>query len=144
MKDRTGKKINSENYTVKYKNNKSIGDATVIVTLRGAYKGTLKSSFKIIPKGTKLKSVQAASNKLIVTWKKQTVQTKGYQIEYAQNAAFTKGLKKVLIRNTDVTVAELPVKQKGTYYLRIRTIAKPADTPIFSEWSKTITITKHN
>ena len=47
-----GKKLKKgTDYTVKYSNNVEIGKATVAITGKGSYKGTVKSTFKIKPKG---------------------------------------------------------------------------------------------
>lgn len=135
VKDRTGKTIDAANYTVRYKNNKKTGIATVTVTFRKLYKGTLETTFKIVPKGTGIKSVQAASDKLIVTWKKQKQQTDGYQIEYARNAAFTKDRHSIRLKDPSASVTELPVAKAGTYYIRIRTFARRNETTVHSGWS---------
>lgn len=142
VKDRSGKKIDPANYTVKYKNNTNVGTATAIVKLRGSYSGTLKTTFKIVPKETKIKSVQTSGDKLIVTWKRQTAQTSGYQIEYARNAAFTKGNVTVTVKDPKVTVDSLDAKKAGTYYIRIRTYAKQNADVLHSAWSELFKIVK--
>ncbi|MBO4512329.1 MAG: hypothetical protein J5746_06155, partial [Victivallales bacterium] len=142
VKSRDGKKIDPANYTVKYKNNTNVGTATIIVRLRGSYSGTLKTTFKIVPKETRIESVQTSGNKLIVTWKKQSVQTDGYQIEYARNAAFTKGTVTVTIKDPKVTVDSLDAKKAGTYYIRIRTYAKQNSDVLHSAWSEPFKIEK--
>ena len=43
-----GKKLSAKtDYTVKYKNNKNIGKATITITGKGNYKGTVKKTFQI-------------------------------------------------------------------------------------------------
>ena len=39
-----------KNYTISYKNNKKVGTATVVVKGKGAYKGSVKKKFQILPK----------------------------------------------------------------------------------------------
>ncbi len=133
--DTNGKKIGDENYTVKYQNNKAIGTAKVVVSLKGNYSGKLETSFRIVPKGTLIKSVQVSGNKLIVTWKKQSVKTNGYQIQYANNKSFTKNVKTVTIRDSAATVRTIKKLPNGTYYLRIRTFAKAENKTFASDWS---------
>jgi hypothetical protein len=50
VKNKTKTLKNKKNYTVKYKNNKKVGTATVEVTGKGTYNGTVKKKFKIVPK----------------------------------------------------------------------------------------------
>lgn len=47
-----GKKyyLNASSYTVKYENNKNVGEANVTVTGAGSYSGELKGSFEILPR----------------------------------------------------------------------------------------------
>ncbi len=47
--DSNGKKISSKYYTVSYKNNKNVGQATVTVKFKGNYSGTVKKTFIIKP-----------------------------------------------------------------------------------------------
>lgn len=50
IKDANGKQLQlGSDYTVKYKANKNIGKATVIVTFQGNYAGTKKITFNIVP-----------------------------------------------------------------------------------------------
>lgn len=141
VKDRTGKQIDPSNYTVKYRNNQKVGVATATVILHGHYQGKLETTFRIVPKATKIKSVQTGTEKLIVTWKKQTAQTSGYQIEYAKNKAFTKDRQSVKVMDPKATVAELTTKKAGAYYIRIRTVAKTKNGSYHSAWSEPLRVT---
>ena len=143
LKDRSGKRIDPANYTVKYQHNRNIGTASVIVTLRGSYAGKLEAAFQIVPAGTKIKSVQTANDRFIVTWKKQATKTDGYQLEYARNAAFTKGKETVTVKGARNTVCELPAVKDGTYYIRIRTFVKTDGGTLRSPWSEPFRIVKH-
>ena len=141
VRDKNGKAIAASNYTVKYQNHKNVGTATITVTFRGNYSGKLEKTFSIIPKGTEIKSVQAADNKLIATWSKQATQTIGYQIVYALDDAFKKEKRAVKITDLNETTAELPISAGGTYFVRIRTYARPDGKTLCSAWSNTISIT---
>ncbi|MDE6412958.1 MAG: leucine-rich repeat domain-containing protein, partial [Eubacterium sp.] len=70
VKDSKGKKIAESNYTVKYTSNKNVGKATVTITFKGNYKGTVKKTFTINPKATTLSSVTAKSKGFTAKWKK--------------------------------------------------------------------------
>ena len=138
--DTNGKKISADNYTVKYKNNKNIGTATVTVKFKGSYSGSMQTTFTIVPKGTLIKSVQVSGNKLIVTWKKQDVKTSGYQIQLANNSAFTKNKRTVTIKDPAQTMRTIKNLKKGTYFLRIRTLNKDTGKVLSSPWSATTSI----
>ena len=43
------KKLDSRSYKVSYRNNRKIGKATVIITGRGNYTGTVRKTFRIVP-----------------------------------------------------------------------------------------------
>ncbi|MDE5604013.1 MAG: VanW family protein [Eubacterium sp.] len=74
------KLVKNTDYTVKYSNNKNIGNATVTITGKKNFSGSIKKTFKISPKtttGFKVKS--KTPNSVTFTWKKTTNVT-GYQI----------------------------------------------------------------
>ncbi|MDO4273770.1 MAG: leucine-rich repeat protein [Eubacteriales bacterium] len=66
---------NKTDYTISYKNNKAIGTATVTITGKGSYTGSVKKTFNIIPKkgasytvsGLKYKITKTASKNGTVT-----------------------------------------------------------------------------
>ncbi|MCC8066959.1 MAG: Ig-like domain-containing protein [Clostridiales bacterium] len=121
-------------YTVSYSNNKSAGTATVTVTGKGNYSGTVEKTFKIIPKGTSISNLTAKSKGFTVTWKLQKKQTTGYQIQYSTKKSFsnktTKTFKKT-IKNKTIT----GLKKKTTYYVRIRTYKTVSGKKYYSSWS---------
>ena len=130
-------------YKLTYKNNKAVGTATVTITGIGSYTGTKKVTFKINPKGTSLKKVTSPKKKqLKVTWKKQTTQTKGYQLQYSTSRKFTaKKTKSVWVtsnKTTAKTVKKLTSNKK--YYVRIRTYKTVDGKKYYSAWSKTLSV----
>lgn len=136
-KDSQGNVIPSSNYTVAYKNNKKMGKATAIVTFKGNYSGSKKLTFTIGPKGTTLAKAKAGKKSLSVTWKKQTKNTTGYEIQYSTDKNFKKGVKTVTIsknKTTSTTIKKLTSKK--TYYVRIRSFKKSGKTKYYSDWSK--------
>ncbi len=62
--------LKSTQYTVAYKNNKAVGKATVTVTGKGSYGGTITKTFKITP--VSLKDVKVFNPSLPYTGKKHT------------------------------------------------------------------------
>ena len=71
-----------------------------------------------------------------VRWKKQSVQTTGYQIQYAANSSF-RNAKIVTIPSAKTisrTISRLGKKKK--YFVRIRTYKIVGKTKYYSAWSK--------
>ena len=141
-KNDKGEKITSKDYTVKYAAGcKNVGTYTVKVTFKGDYKGTFTKTFKINPKGTSLSKVKAARKSFSATWKKQSKQTSGYQLQYSTNKKFAKSVKTTTITKTSTvkkTVKKLSAKK--TYYVRVRTYknVKVGKKTVkrYSGWSK--------
>lgn len=126
-------------YTVSYsKGRMAIGTYKVIITYKGKYSGKKVLTFKINPKGTTLSKVTTPKKaRLKATWKKQTKQTTGYQIQYSTDKNFKKGNKTVTIKKnktTSITIKKLKSKKK--YYVRIRTYKTVGKTKYYSAWSK--------
>lgn len=142
VKDKKGKTISSKYYTISYKNNKNVGKATVIIKFKGNYSGTVKKTFKIVPKATMISKVAAAKKGFKVTWKKQTSQTSGYEIQYSTDKNFKKAVKTVTIgknKTTSKSITKLAAKKK--YYVRIRTYKLVGKTKYYSGWSKISNVT---
>ena len=128
-------------YTVSYKNNKKVGTATITVTGKGNYTGTVTKTFKINPKGTSLKKLTKGKKQFKATWKAQKTQTTGYQIQYSTNKKFKSGNKTVKVKKnktTSNTVKKLKAKKK--YYVRIRTFKTVNGKKFCSGWSKVLSV----
>lgn len=128
---------NGKDYKLIYKNNKSVGKATVTVTGINAYGGTLSKTFKINPKGTTVKKLTAAKKGFTVKWAKQATQTSGYQIRCCLKSNFKSGVKTVTVngsKNVNRKVTKL--KAKNNYYVQIRTFKTVGKTKYYSGWSK--------
>ena len=134
--------VKDTDYTVKYSKNKDVGTATVTITGKLAYTGTVKKTFTIIPKPTSISKVTAAKKGFTVTWKKQATQTTGYEVMYALNTKFTSGKKTVNIaKNSTVSKKVTGLKAKKKYYVRIRTYKTVSGKTIYSDWSPVKTVT---
>ena len=132
---------NGKDYTVSYKSNKNVGTATVVITGKGNYTGTVTKTFKINPKGTSLKKLTAGSKQFKATWNKNTIQTTGYEIQYSTSSNFTSGKKTVKVKKnktTSTTVKKLKAKKK--YYVRIRTYKTVNGKTYYSGWSKVLNV----
>ena len=131
-------------YTLTYAANKNVGTATVTITGKGSYTGSVKKTFKILPKATTLSKVTSPKSKTVkITWKKQATQTTGYQIQYSTSAKFTaKTTKTVTVKGaktTAKTIAKLKGKKK--YYVRIRTYKTVSKVNYCSSWSAAKSVT---
>jgi len=133
---RNGEKLfGGEDYTVSYKNNTKIGTASIVIKGKGSYTGSKTLHFKIVPKGTEIKSVKAKKKGFTVKWKKQESKTSGYQIQYSTSKSF-KNAKKKTIKGKDNTSYKLTkLKSKKTYYIRVRTYKTVDGTKYYSFWS---------
>ncbi|MCM1115806.1 MAG: fibronectin type III domain-containing protein [Clostridium sp.] len=144
IKDSKGNKLKSgTDYTVTYPSGrKNVGKYTIKITFKGNYSGTATKSFTINPKNTSLSSVSAGSKKFTVKWKKYTIQTTGYQIQYSTDKNFKKNNKTVTVssnKTTSKTISKLSGKKK--YYVRIRTYKTVSGTKYYSSWSSAKTVT---
>lgn len=135
VKDTKGNKLTANDYTVKYSSNKNVGTATVTITLKGNYSGTIKKTFKINPRSTSLSKLTATKKGFKVTWKKQATQTTGYQIRYSTKSDMTKAKTVTISKNstTAKTISKLSGNKK--YYVQIRTYKTVGNTKYYSGWS---------
>ena len=147
VKDSKGKALkNGTDYKISYpKGMKNVGKYTVKVTLKGNYSGSKSMTYNINPKGTSVSKVTAAKKGFKVTWKKQTTQTTGYQVQYSTSSKF-KSAKTVTIsknKTTSKSVNKLSAKKK--YYVRVRTYKTVKiggkSVKLYSGWSKAKSVT---
>ena len=125
-------------YTLSYSANKNVGTATVTVTGKGDFTDSKKLTFKINPKGTSVtKATSPKKQQLKVTWKKQTTQTTGYQIQCSADKNFKKGNKTVTVsKNKTKSKTLTKLKSKKKYYVRIRAYKTVKGTKYYSGWKK--------
>ena len=131
---------NGTDYTVSYSNNKKIGTATVKITGKGSYTGTITKTFKINPAKQEIQKLTAKSKAFFVDWAQKGSAT-GYEIQYATNSKFTSA-KKVTITNnkTDTkTISKLSGKKK--YYVRVRSYTTVKGTKYYGAWSSVKNVT---
>ena len=131
---------NGTDYTVSYSSNKNIGTATVKITGKGSYTGTITKTFKINPAKQEIQKLTAKSKAFFVDWAQKGSAT-GYEIQYATNSKFTSA-KKVTISNnkTDkTTISKLSGKKK--YYVRVRSYTTVKGTKYYGAWSSVKNVT---
>lgn len=131
-----GKKIGASAYKLYYKNNKNSGIGTVQVRGTGKYSRINKTlTFKILPPKTLLTGLKKANRSFIASWKKN-IQATGYQIQYAADSRFTKERKTVIVGKQSATRYKISgLKNKKTYYVRIRSYKRVGKKVLYSSWS---------
>ena len=131
-----GKKIGANAYKLYYKNNKNSGIGTVQVRGTGKYSRINKTlTFKILPPKTLLTGLKKANRSFTASWKKN-IQATGYQIQYAADSRFTKERKTVIVGKQSATRYKISgLKNKKTYYVRIRSYKRVGKKVLYSSWS---------
>ena len=141
IKDTKGNTLKSgTDYTVSYTANKNVGTATAKIKFKGNYVGDKKMTFKINPKGTKIKKVTAPAKKqLKVSWNIQSDQITGYEIWIATDKSFSKNLKKIKVPKKSATYEYVNNLKKNTkYFVKIRTYKTINKSNYCSKWSDVV------
>lgn len=141
--DSKGNLISNKYYKVKYGSGRKYpGKYTVTVEFGHnnadkdyvPYKGSIKTSFTIIPKPTKITSITAKKAGFKIKIKSMKTQTSGYQIRYAKSEDMKKAKSKFIsLKKSSFTVSKLT--RKCTYYVQIRTYKTVKKKKIYSNWS---------
>lgn len=119
-----------------------IGKITAKGTKNGPYEGlSATKKFKVIPYCTTLNSVTATVGGFKATWGLYTSYTTGYQLQYSTTSDFS-SYKTITIANTNTTSKSVTgLKEKKTYYVRVRTYADTSDGRMVSPWSSKYSVT---
>lgn len=131
-----GKKIGANAYKLYYRNNKNSGIGTVQVRGIGKYSRINKTlTFKILPPKTLLTGLKKANRSFTASWKKN-IQATGYQIQYAADSRFIKERKTVTVgKQSAIRYKISGLKNKKTYYVRIRSYKRVGKKVLYSSWS---------
>lgn len=132
-----------KDYTLRWSkaSSKSIGKYSVTVTGRGNYTGKTKASYKIVPRGTKIRKLKKGRKAVKVIWKRQSKKMPssritGYQVQIARDSKFTKNKKSFKIKGFKPISKKISGLKKGRkYYIRIRTYLKKKGKTYASKWS---------
>ena len=142
VQDSKGKTLNAgTDYQVSYsEGRKNPGVYTAVIEFRGNYSGKVSETFTIRPKKTSLKKVSAKSKGMQATWKKQTAQMDGYQIQYSTSKSFKgKTTKLTAAKKSAVSKKISRLKGKKKYYVRVRTYktvkVNGEKVKLYSDWS---------
>lgn len=140
--DTAGNVISSEKYQLLYQNNVNVGRASVAVIFNGDQSTKITKYFDIVPKSVKGFRLISKAKRFLVKWKRQGVQTTGYEIQYSTSKKFKKKTSKtVTVKSNKIISRKISRKKTGKrYYVRIRTY-KTVKTDgklkkFYSGWSK--------
>ncbi|MBE6720035.1 MAG: hypothetical protein E7571_05190 [Ruminococcaceae bacterium] len=128
--------VGSSDYAVTYaKGRTNVGKYAVKITMKNNYSGSKTAYIVIKPQGTSLTSLAANKKGFTAKWKKQAVQTDGYQLQYSVKSNFA-GAKSVIIKKpAQVTKTLGKLKKNKKFYVRIRTYKTVNGRTIYSKWS---------
>lgn len=131
-----GKKIGANAYKLYYRNDKNSGIGTVQVRGIRKYSRINKTlTFKILPPKTLLTGLKKANRSFTASWKKN-IQATGYQIQYAADSRFIKERKTVTVgKQSAIRYKISGLKNKKTYYVRIRSYKRVGKKVLYSSWS---------
>ena len=138
VKDGTQTLVNGTDYTVSYTNNIKVGTATVTVTGKGNYSGTLKKSFTIKLASTTAK-ITAGAKKASLSWNK-VAGASGYQIYMSTSKARTY----TLIKTTSLlSYTKTGLTTGKTYYFKVRAYTTVNGVKVYGAYSPiAYTVTK--
>lgn len=126
-------------YTVsKISKNKNIGTANITIKFKGNYSGTVKKTFKIIPKNVSgIKLTKRTTSNISISWKKVSGVTgyKVYKYDYSKS-------KYVLYKTTNKTSCTVPGKSGETVWVKICSYKKVGNKNYLSSGKEYYNVTK--
>lgn len=135
------KLVKNKDYTVSYKNNRNMGQGTIIIKGKGNFSGTVNQYFKILPKQTTgLKTTASTANSVTLKWNKQNY-VAGYQIvKYDPNKKVYVQVKRVSPNTTSCTVTGL--NASTAYHFKVRAFTQLSDkkTNYYGAYSSDVAI----
>lgn len=120
---------------------KSVGKGTVTIKGIGKYKGTRTKTYRVIPKGTSIKSAAGAKKAFTVKWTKistkmSTNRITGYQVRYSTSSKMTSPKTVSVSGYSKYSKKISKLKAKKYYYVQVRTYMTVSGTKYYSSWSK--------
>ena len=144
VKDGT-KVLSTSSYTIAYKNNKNIGTATVTITGKGNYTGTITKTFDILPAKQTMQKLETRYKGFFADWAQKGSAT-GYEVEYSTNANFIGSFVRKLTANKPDTATVSGLTAGKTYYVRVRSYTNVGGKIYYGAWSdkKSIVTAKYD
>ena len=112
--DVDGNTLDRTSYTVSYRNNKTSGDAAVVVTFKGDYAGSITASFVIKPKSVPVKAATNTAGGAKITWSKAASGT-GYIVYRSVNGSSYRKYKTINGLST-TSMVDSGARKSGTKY----------------------------
>lgn len=126
----------NKDYTIKYSNNKNVGLGSVIITGIGKYEGTISTTFRICPQGTKFKKLRKYSKGFTAYWYTKSNQLTGYELQYSKSKNLASA-KSVSVSKKAVGKLNIGnLKKRTKYYVRVRVYKRINGKSYNSSWSK--------
>ena len=121
-------------YTVSYSNNKNVGKATVKITGKGNYSGSLNAKFDIVPAKQQIQKLETKYKGFYIDWAQKGSAT-GYDVEYSVNANMSGAVSKHLTANKPDTLTVNGLSGDKTYYVRVRSYTNVNGKVYYGAWS---------
>ncbi len=130
-----GRTLTSDtDYTVSYSNNKNVGKATVKITGKGNYSGSLNAKFDIVPAKQQIQKLETKYKGFYIDWAQKGSAT-GYDVEYSVNANMSGAVSKHLTANKPDTLTVNGLSGDKTYYVRVRSYTNVNGKVYYGAWS---------
>lgn len=122
---------NHKDYTTVYKNNLSIGQASVTIKGKGSFFGTMKKKFWIHPEKVRSLKVKKKGKVTTVSFKKNKGRVTGYKIQYSRRKDM-KHSKYLIVRKN-----RCKIKNQCKVYVRVKAYTQIGKKKIYSlKWAK--------
>ena len=125
---------NGTDYTVSYSNNKNVGKATVKITGKGNYSGSLSAKFDIVPAKQQIQKLETKYKGFYIDWAQKGSAT-GYDVEYSVNANMSGAVSKHLTASKPDTLTVSGLAGNKTYYVRVRSYTNVNGKVYYGAWS---------
>ena len=125
---------NGTDYTVSYSNNKKVGKATVKITGKGNYSGSLSAKFDIVPAKQQIQKLETKYKGFYIDWAQKGSAT-GYDVQYSVNANMSGAVSKHLTASKPDTLTVSGLAGNKTYYVRVRSYTNVNGKVYYGAWS---------
>ena len=125
---------NGTDYTVSYSNNKNVGKATVKITGKGNYSGSLSAKFDIVPAKQQIQKLETKYKGFYIDWAQKGSAT-GYDVEYSVKANMSGAVSKHLTANKPDTLTVSGLSGDKVYYVRVRSYTNVNGKVYYGAWS---------
>ena len=137
--DVDGNTLDKTDYTVSYKNNTAPGAASVTVTFKGDYAGSITVTFVINPRATSIKTAESTAKGVKLTWNRAANGT-GYIVYRSVNGSTFKKYKTINSLST-ISMVDSGAKKSGTKYAYKIYVYKSANGKVYNSAASAVKLT---